>query len=295
LGAGEQKAFKPRSLLKWKTGERESGMGQSGCENVVWDNGEFICADTGEVLSQDEIPYAEPWKSSTMSRRADSKWGAIDTYMVPRSPGEENDLFYRLVKAQTRVKYGRIHEQASREFESVVDVLRSHYPSIPQQVLDDARRDFAKVVSNRRMLTRRIIRKHAIAILYYWIKRAGIPMSQYEYLKLFPRDETARFMKTYAEVVRRNGKVQLDYRAFISKALSYLGLERSDEIMKEAVEIAEKIRSVSAVKPNVLAVASVIHACERRGIKVGKMRLANALGVTSYYKALRIARSVFPK
>jgi len=269
-------------------------MDQLECKSIVQDNGEFICAETGEILNPNSIPYMEPWKSSSGSQRADSRWGLIDTYMVPRSREEENDTFYRLVKTQTRIKYSKIHEQAPREFDSAVSLVRSYYPNIPQQVLDDAKRDFMEFVASRRILTRKTIRKHAIAILYYWIRRAGIPISQYEYLRIFPKNETLKFIKTYAEVVRRNGKAPVDYRAFITKALSYLGLENSGEIMRDAVEIAEKVRSISAIKPNVLAVASVIHACERRGIKVRKMKLANALSVTNYYLALNLIRSLFP-
>jgi len=258
------------------------------CKNIVMDGYEFICLDNGEVLNPHQVPHLEIHPSDE-PLSMDYRLGLIDTYMVPRSREEEDERFLRLVRAQTRVKYEKSIDRAMREFDRVAELVRSHF-NIPLRVIDIARREYGELMREKKMLTEKRIKRYAIVMIYYWVRREGIPIAYRDYIKLFGEEERMRFTEIYGEILRRYGSVDRDYRAFLVKGISFLGL--SSEVMKRAEEIAERISQVRSVKPNVLATVSIILACEEKGVKIPKTRLAKALGVVSYHGTLNYARGL---
>jgi len=259
------------------------------CKNIIVDGYEFICADNGEVLNPHQVPHLEIHPSDPSDKHLEYRKGLIDTYLVPRE--EEDERFYKLVKAQTRAKYGKTIDRAMREFDKVVEVVKSRF-NVPQRVVDMAKREYRELLMEMRLLTERRVRRYAVVMLYYWMRREGIPISYRDYVRLFDREAITGFTETYEELSKRYGAPERDYRGFLLKGLSFLGLQNSQELYQRAIEIAEMVKQRRATKPNILALVAILLACEERGIRVPKTRLAEVLGAINYYKALKYARSL---
>lgn len=265
--------------------------GNPECGNIIMDGYEWICLDTGEVLNPHQVPHLEIYPSGPLDYRK----GLIDTYMVPRN---EDERFLRLVRAQTRVKYGESIDKALKEFDRIAELVKSQF-NIPLRVIDAARKEYRELMLEKKILTEKRVKRYAIVMLYYWIRREGIPISFRDYVKLFSEEERRRFTEIYGEIMRRYGDaaraISMDYKAFLLKGLSVIRLDSSREIVERAEEIAEKIGQSRAVKPNVLALVSIILACEERGIKIPKTRIARILGAVNYHDTLKYARNLISR
>jgi transcription initiation factor TFIIIB Brf1 subunit/transcription initiation factor TFIIB len=227
------------------------------------DGYELICIDNGEVLEQyyifeDAQALALP---SNPPLRVDEGWVA------------------RMLRA----------------FDDVAETVASHL-NIPQHVVENARRVLVELAREKRavLATERGARRYSIAVLWHCIRSEGIPVSFREYISVFSREERRRFMKLYREVAGRlgagNGKDDL-FRAFLLKAVSAAGISLPD-VLRRAEEIAELLKRRRAIKPNILAMVSLVIAGEEKGLRVPKGRVARALGVVNYHETLKYAKSI---
>jgi transcription initiation factor TFIIIB Brf1 subunit/transcription initiation factor TFIIB len=223
------------------------------------DGYELICLDNGEVLEQ--YYYFEDAQTPVLQS--------------PLDPGE------------------KWVERALRVFDEVVKVATSHF-NIPSYIIEPARRKFAELARKKiNFSVEHNARRYAVALLWHYMRKENIPVSYREYISLFGQ-EKKRFMKLYRRVMEEIGEkaIVVSFRAFLLKAVSAAGITLSDDLLRRAEEIAGLLKQRRAVKPNILAMVSLVLAGEEKGLKVPKGKVARALGIVNYYGTLKYARSL---
>jgi transcription initiation factor TFIIIB Brf1 subunit/transcription initiation factor TFIIB len=227
----------------------------------VVDGYELVCLDNGEVLEQ---YYFEDAQTPVLQS--------------PLGSGE------------------KWVEKALRVFNDVVKLATSHF-NIPSYIIESARRKFAELARKKKITfsIEHNARRYAVALLWHYMRKENMPVSYREYISVFGKKK--RFMKFYRRVVgeageKANAASLKSFRAFLLKAVSAAGITLSDDLLRRAEEIAEILKSKRAIKPNILAMVSLIIAGEEKGLKVPKGKVARALGIVNYYGTLKYARSL---
>ena len=261
------------------------------CRQIVMDNYEFVCGDSGVVLGPAVDGHDILAPSPTGVQRLDAVREIFETYMVPKRREEEDEEFYRLVRAQTRVRGA----DPLARFKEVVNAASAKF-NLPRDVVEDARMLFVKVIRTRKILTEDIVTRYAIASVFYVIKRRGLPVPLRDLIRLFSarRGGDLGIVRALWDIQRIAGKARQDYAPYLLKLATIAKLKCPGKIIEDASRIAEEMKKVKSFKPSVLAIASFLAACEINGMRPGvpKAALERAVGVSGCRDALRIARDV---
>jgi len=85
-----------------------------------------------------------------------------------------------------------------KEFDKIAELVKSQF-NIPLRIIDVARREYKELMLEKKILTEKKIKRYAVVMLYYWIKREGIPISYKDYIKLFSEEERKKFTEIYGK------------------------------------------------------------------------------------------------
>jgi transcription initiation factor TFIIB len=269
--------------------------------NIIYDEvrGEWICADTGEVIAEHVIDRGPEWRAFTAEERErrsraggavniafhDSGLSTIIDWYDRDSAGRKIDLRKRLEMIRIRKWHSRMRVQSAAE-RSLLQALEelerlAEQLNIPRSVKEEA------AIIYRRAVERELVRGRAIdsmiaAALYAACRIHGIPRTLDEIAK-YSKSARKEIARCYRMLVRElNLKIPVvDAAEHAQRIASILGL--SGSTVKLAIEIIQKAREkgiTAGRDPAGVAAAAVYIAALLNDERRTQKEIAMASGVT---------------
>jgi len=269
--------------------------------NIVYDEvrGEWICADSGEVIAEHVIDRGPEWRAFTAEERErrsragapinialhDSGLSTVIDWYDRDSAGRRLDLKRRLELIRIRKWHSRTRiqstidrniVQAMNELERIADQL-----NLPRVIVEEATMIYRRAVE-RELVRGRAIESMVAAALYAACRIHGIPRTLDEISKYTKsgRKEVARCYRLLVRELALRIPI-VDAAEYAQRIASMLGL--SGATVKTAIDIIHRARDMGVTAgrdPAGIAAAAVYIAALLNDERRTQKEVASAAGVT---------------
>ncbi|MEM4791915.1 MAG: transcription initiation factor IIB family protein [Pyrobaculum sp.] len=260
--------------------------GSKGEITIDHERGQVVCRACGTVVREGIADLGPEWRKPESSRAYSGPMGA-----------SIGDIEYGNVKITDKLKalsLKKFSRPISTPLERVESEIREFLESakeklnIPKTVVEETVILYKKLYDAGYRAPRL---ESYVAVLYFTLKRHGIPSVTLKKIVEGLGIERSSFISAYMELMKVASQLgikppRVDPKVYIPKIVSALGLgdEKSAEVQRIAVDILRYITSIPRIKngrkPQVLAAAAVFFACYIAGVEITQKEVAKAADST---------------